>query len=964
MSLRSARVGDAISSGFDGRAAYIAPVDPTHRTVTFVFTDIEGSTRLLRRIHDAYASLLSDHHAILDRCFTPHGGSRLSTEGDGGFFAFPSPIDAATATVAAQEEMEKHPWPNGERVRVRMGIHTGDATPTAGGGYVGLTVHLAARITALGHGGQVLISDAARRLIAEDPPGIGFLDLGLNSVADFPDPVRIHQVHGSDVASFPPFHSSPEQPLPSTMGRLVGRDHELSSLVDLVESHRLVTLLGPGGIGKTRLVIEAARRLRSHGSLVHFVDLTGVVSSERLPSAVLSAVGVTQEPSIAPTFQVASALGRRNAVLVLDNCEHLMPEVGRFVSELLTTDQGARVLATSRTPLTVPEERLFDLEPLSASDDEVNPAVELFVDRLGNAAPDFQLDAVTLPRVRSIVRRLDGLPLAIELAASMVRVLPLEELDSVLATRLDVLQGGAGRPDRHRSLTAALRWSVESLDDETRHAFASLGVMSGPFSVDDLLAVAGVGRTEAIQLATRLVDQSLLKRAVVNGRPLLRMLETIRWHALELLAEIGGVSSARDRHLSHFREVSVEARSGMRSHAAATTLARLWPRRPNLLSAFDRALVTGEFEAAVEIVEGLVDAWALRAAATEARINTTRLLEALTDAAPELRLRAAFARLEVWQSQGVGVAVERSLAALADDLARQVGNDGLRIRSRIWMMAAGAIPMEDPVALIGELERIGDPRALAYGMDTLGWMLWWEDRRSEAANIFQRLRRLSFEAGDPLGTLDGVAGVMATATTTAEFAEGARYADEVAQLVKDLGCEWWVGFQLQWEAARSRTQVHYEEAAQWLARAYRVAHDTGTVSQIAFVTAHQAIVALAAGDPATAYAKTREFAGAHSQASGDPFNPFALEIAAAVALEWGFDEEAAQLCGAAAEWRRPGGLHELGMPMPPWDIERHEAVVAGVRSSLEPDRFEIAWREGAAMPPEVALKLALGLRFP
>lgn len=940
-------------------------MDPTHRTVTFVFTDIEGSTRLLRRIHDAYADLLAEHHGILDRCFAAHRGTRLSAEGDGGFFVFPSPMDAAAATVAAQEEMDQHAWPNGERVRVRMGIHTGDATPTADGGYVGLTVHLAARITALGHGGQVLISDAARSLIAEVPPGIGFLDLGLHSVADFPDPVRIHQVHGSDVTSFPPFHTAFEQPLPSTMGRLVGREHELSSLVDLVESHRLVTLLGPGGIGKTRLVVEAARRLRSHGSPVHFVDLTGVASGERFPSAVLSAVGVTQEPNIAPTIQVASALGRRNAILVLDNCEHLMPDVGRFVSEVLTTDPGARVVATSRTPLAVPDERLFDLEPLAASDDEdANPAVELFVDRLGNAAPDFQLDVVTLPHVRSIVRRLDGLPLAIELAASMVRVLPLEELDSVLATRLDVLQGGAGRPDRHRSLTAALRWSVESLDDETRRAFASLGVMSGPFSVDDLPAVAGVGRTEAIQIATRLADQSLIKRAVVNGRPSLRMLETIRWHALELLAEMGGLTAARDRHLSRFREVSLEARRGMRSHAATTTLARLWPRRPNLLAALDHALVTGEFEAAVEIVEGLVDAWALKAAATEARIITTRLLDALTHAPGELRLRAAFARLEVWQSQGVGVAVERSLAALADELARQVGDDGLRIRSRIWMMSAGAIPMEDPGALIGELERIDDPRALAYGMDTLGWMLWWEDRRSEAADIFHRLRRLSVEAGDPLGTLDGVSGVMATATSTEEFAEGARYADEVAALVKDLGCEWWVAYQLQWEAARSRTQVHYEEAAQWLARAYRVAHDSGTVGQIGFVTAHQAIVALAAGDPATAYAKTREFAEAHHQASGDPFNPFVLEIAAAVALAWGFHEESAQLCGAAAEWRRPGGLHELGMPMPPWDIERHEALVASIRSSMKPDRFEAAWRQGADMPPEVALKIALGFKSP
>ena len=851
-------------------------------------------------------------------------------------------------------------------MRVRMGIHTGDAARTGDGGYVGLAVHLAARITALGHGGQILVSDTARRLVGDGLDGVSFLDLGLHTLADFPDPVRIHQVQGPDAEFFAPLQSAVERPLPATAGRLFGRDDEIPALVDLIDSHRLVTVLGPGGTGKTRLVIEAARRLRSHGVPVHFVDLTGVASVELMPSYVGAVVGAAQDPDVSPVRQIATTLGGSSAILAVDNCEHLMPEVARFVVGVLEAHAGARILATSRSPLAVPGERLFDLAPLVVvtASEGASPAVALFVDRATDVVPEFTLDDTTLPHVQAIVTRLDGLPLAIELAVSMLRVLPIEELASVLAHRLDLLEGGAARPDRHRSLAAALRWNVESLDERTRRAFMALGVMTGPFSIDDLGGVVGVGSMEAIQIASRLAEYSLVTRTVSDGRSLLGMLETIRWHALELLGPEAEESAARDRHLARFLDVALEARTNLRTPEAATTLGWLWPRRSNVLAAIDHAIAIGRLEEAVTLVEGLVDAWAVRAAGREARIATTKVLDAVSSESPELELRAIFARLEVWQSPGIGIAVERRLAERAFALARESGDRGSRLRTRIWMIEAGVLPAVEPRELMEELERVDDPRVQAYGLDAIGWMLWWQDRQKEAADTFRRLRRISIAAGDPIGTLDATAGVIATARTPEEFAEAARLVDETSETVQRLRCGWWEGFHLQYEASHSRRIGQLGESAEWLARAYRAARERGTINQVAFVTADQAVVAWSRGDIGTMYAKLLEFAEASAQVSDIPFNPFVLEMAAGVAVGWDQKETAARLCGAAEAWRLPGGLTGTGMPLPAWDEDRHRDVLLRIESALPGGVVRDLKAEGAALSPSEALEIALTLRPP
>lgn len=937
----------------------MAPGLPTG-TPTFVFTDIEGSTRLLRDLHDDYATVLSDHHAILDDCLGAEGGVRLSDEGDGSFFVFGSAASAIRAALDAQDAMAARPWPGGVEVRVRIGMHTGEAKLTGEGRYVGLSVHLAARVAALAHGGQTVVSEASHAVAAPVLDGIGFLDLGRHRLAGFPDPVVVLQPYRGVPHRFPPLRSLLDVDLPATVGTLFGREREVSLLASLLGSHRLVTILGPGGTGKTRLGIEVGRALLGDGVPCHFVDLTAIQSSDLLPSLTGSVLGISEDPGVDPLSRIASAVGRAQGVLLLDNCEHLLPGVSAFARRLLEADERARMLTTSRSPLGLPGERIFDLGPLDLAGQGASPspAVSLFAERAAAVAPEFRLDGTTLPAVVEIAGRLDGMPLALELAASMSRLLPVAELARMLGERMDFLEGGSGVPDRHRSLAAVLEGSVAALDPSVRDAFEWAGAMNGPFRVDDLAAVAGLDAYRAVAAAASLVDHSLLRREVHPTGPLLSMLETIRWFAREELERSGRQEEAKRRHLDRFCEHARGARTGLRTPSGPSVLDRLWIVRPNLLFALDHALESGDGANAMTVVEGLVDAWSVRSAAREAGVTIDRVAGCISVDDPETRLRALLAKLEIRQAHGVGVHPDPAVAGEALRLARGLGDSAAGLRASVWVAAAGLRPVESALQDLVALERGDDHRAAVFATEAIGWMLWWLGRMSEATRLFGRLYDRARESGDPIALLDASLGIISTAPHVSQMEDVQDIADAGSELAESLGAGWWEGVHLQWMAEHSRRLGHLEESSEWLNRAYRSAVESGTDDQVAFATANQATLAYDLGDLATAYGKTIEFAetfGHH-----DRFNPFVPEMAAAVAVRWGRFAVAAQLLGAAEAWRKPGGLTSEGMPMPEWDEPRHRAVVAELRTVLGPTA-DLLWSEGAGMPPDEVMRLVHGL---
>jgi len=517
--------------------------------VTFLFTDVEGSTSLLHRLGpEPYAEALAEHRRVIRAACDAHGGVEVDTQGDSLFVAFGRARDAIAAARDAQEGLTGGP------IRVRMGIHTGEPLLTDSG-YAGMDVHRAARVAAAGHGGQVLVSQSTRDLVES----ADLRDLGEHRLKDLTRPERIYQL-GHE--SFSPLKTLNRMNLPLAANPLVGRREEQLELTDLLRRCRLVTITGPGGTGKTRLALQIAAELaEDFPDGVFFVPLAALSDPQLVLPATTQALGLSDgDPTLA----------RRRALVVLDNFEHLTgaaPEVAR----LLAGAPELKLLVTSRAPLHLTMESEYALDPLP-----LDAAVELFLDR----ARAVRRRAEPSAAVEEICRRLDGLPLALELAAARLKLLDPPSLLARLDARLPLLtHGAADLPERHRTLEATIAWSYDLLDAEAQAAFARLSVFAGTFDVDAAEAVVGA---DLDALAT-LVDASLL-RPVGSDRFLL--LETIREFARNRLAS-ADAESLPDRHASYYVGVAERAAPELSGPRAGDLLLRLDADQGNLRAALD-----------------------------------------------------------------------------------------------------------------------------------------------------------------------------------------------------------------------------------------------------------------------------------------------------------------------------------------------------------------------------------------
>jgi predicted ATPase/class 3 adenylate cyclase len=509
--------------------------------VTFVFTDIEGSTRLLRRLGDRYAAVLDRHRALLRRSWSAYGGTEVSTEGDGCFVAFPSAAAAVTACAEAQRLLHEESWEGGEPVLVRMGIHCGLASPR-GGDYVALAVHQAARVASAARGGQVLVSDDAA-IEAGVLPDLTLEPAGRYRLRDFDAPVVLHRLRGPGL----PEHPGAVRALPAEGHNLVrpptafiGRGADVALVREHLTEGCLVTLVGPGGIGKTRLATEVGIRVAAAWTDgVWMVDLTAAEDDpELIAEAVADTLGVPPSPSGHRWSEVLAHLAQRHVLLVLDNCEHVLAPCAALVADLLAGCPRLGVLATSRERLEVVGECLVRLAPLPGGDDEASagrsPAVQLFLDRVRRMRPDLPVDDVTVATAATICRRLDGLPLAIEIAAAQARHLSLPELLAGLEQRaLHLRVADRAIPLRHRTLQDVLDWSYRLLSPAEKDALRHLSVFGGSFSLDAAVVALG-DETDGPELVWSLVDKSLAVADLTANQTRYRLLETVRTYAASL----------------------------------------------------------------------------------------------------------------------------------------------------------------------------------------------------------------------------------------------------------------------------------------------------------------------------------------------------------------------------------------------------------------------------------------------
>ena len=663
-------------------------------TVTFLFTDVEGSTRLLRALGpERYRSALEDHRRIVRQAVAAHGGQEVDTQGDAFFIAFHRVQDAVAAATDIQHELAAHPWPDRLDVRVRMGIHTTEALP-ADDGYVGVGVHTGARIAAAAHGGQVLLSQASAELAGEEH-GIRLIDLGAHRLKDLSAPQRLHQLVIEGLPDrFPSprtLVAGPPSNLPPQMTALVGRDREVREVVDLSrrDGVRLVTLTGAGGAGKTRLALAAAAELLDEfEDGVFFIPLESVSDAE----LVLPAIGQALSVSEAAGQSLSAFLGPKRMLLIIDNLEQVIGAASAL-AQLLREAPGVRAIVTSREALRVAAEQIYPVDPLAPSE-----AIALFAERAAAIQPGFAVTDANADAVGELCRRLEGLPLAVELAAARVSMLGPEAILARLDQRLTLLTGGSrDQPARLQTIRNTLQWSHDLLGDPERRLFADLSVFVGGFTLD---AAEAVGDTD-LDLLRSLVDKSLVQRRVDR----FLMLETVREFAAEQLQASGDVEAVKGRHATFFEKLATRAHDvRLRRQAVADELEA---DHDNLRAALEWSSVADAARYA-RLAGQLGWFWHVHSHFAEGRARVEDALARTPPDGGEVRARLLSAAVELAAWHGDVVAAERFGA---DALAawRALGRDdeaALALHDLGWghffaggHLALGRRHMEDSLAL-------------------------------------------------------------------------------------------------------------------------------------------------------------------------------------------------------------------------------------------------------------------------
>jgi predicted ATPase/class 3 adenylate cyclase len=654
-------------------------------TVTLLFTDIEGSTRLWESQPEAMQAALVRHDLLVRSAVEAAGGYVFKTVGDAFCVAFPTAISALDGAVGAQHALAGERWPERTAIKARMALHSGVCSERDGD-YFGPTVNRVARLEAIAHGGQLLLSGAAVALLGDDrPDGVTLRDMGEHSLKDLAAGERVFQAVISGLPdTFPPLRSLGniefQHNLPRYATSFVGRETELREVQELIEGGRLLTLVGTGGSGKTRLAVQAAAELLDGaGDGVWLVELASVSEPAQVATKIASMVGIGLVEGRTVEDTLLDALESRGLLLVLDNCEHVIDAVAQWADAVLSRCPRVALLATSREPLGVAGEQVFRLPPLPSPAADVDfetiaasEAVGLFVERAHAQRRDFDLTPENAGAVAAVCRRLDGLPLAIELAAATVRMFTVAEIASRLDERFLLLSGGGRRSGstRHQTLRSVIDWSYDLLDEPQRRAFARLGVFTGGWTLEAAEAVcanpadASVSTT-ALMLA--LVDKSLVETIPLDGASRYDMLETIRAYASEVLSAGGDeeVDAARRAHLRYYVDLAERAAPHLTQKEAVEWFDRLDADSANLHA----ALAFGarrDVEAGLRLAVALDGHWRRRGE-TPTIVDHVRTL---VDAAPNATSRllpdclATVARLE-WMVGNLDAALARIEQAIA-----------------------------------------------------------------------------------------------------------------------------------------------------------------------------------------------------------------------------------------------------------------------------------------------------------
>ena len=914
-------------------------------TVTFLFTDIEGSTPLWEREPKQMRAALERHHSILQQSIVAHGGRVYKIVGDAFQAAFDVSGQAILAALAAQRALAAEVWPTSAPLRVRIGLHVGHALAHGTDYATTHTLNRVARIMSAGHGGQILLSEAVAELIRDDlPAGIRLRDMGKHHLKGLTQLEHLFQVIAPDLpARFPPLNSldAASNNLPVQLTTFIGRKRELAEAKRLLASARMLTLIGPGGTGKTRLALQAgADLLASFADGVWMVELAPLADPALMEQTVAYVLGLREAPGQPLIDLIAEYLQSRSLLLILDNCEHLVEACAQLADHLLRACPQLKIIASSREALGIAGETVYRVPSLSLpkSDAAISTlmqceSVQLFMERARAAQPHFTLTDVNASSVAQICLRLDGIPLALELAAARVKMFSAEQIASRLDDRFRLLTGGSRTAlPRQQTLRALIDWSYSLLTEPERILFRRLSVFIGGWpleAAEQVCAGKGVEQLDVLDLLSRLVDKSLVITEDTAHGVRYRYLEMIRQYAREKLLESNEVEAIRDQHLTFYLQFAESGDQGLRSPRQAEWGCRLEEEHDNLRAALEWGLPRNP-DSALSIAGALPNFWAPGGYAVEGH----------------RWIRQALARVE-------------ALPPLAGDAARQRMAAQARARSGVAILIisqgdnqSGASSAEESVALYRQLE---DRRGLAFALLLLAMAREFLGEGVRAETLLHESIALARSENDAVvaaWALSNLARV--TASVRGDFEAARHDAEESIRISREAGLHWQAAVAVQMLGTIAVYRHDYVEARARFEEVIPLLQELGARFNVTLAKSDLAHLERNHGNLRRALELYRETIVAFEAVGQRGAVAHQLECFAFIASAQEKFERAARLLAAAEILREKAGI-----PMTPHERPEYDKQVSGVHDGMDESAFAAAWSAGRAMTMKQAIDYAV-----
>jgi predicted ATPase/class 3 adenylate cyclase len=904
-------------------------------TVTFLFTDIEGSTKLAQQYPDEMPALLARHNQILHQVIEAHNGYVFQIVGDSFSAAFHSASDALNAALEVQRHLYSESW-SPAPIKVRMGIHTGAAQLNDEKQYSGYaTLALTQRIMTAGHGGQILLSQTAHDLTRDKVPAqVQFIDMGERSLKDVVRPEHLYQLVVPDLPSeFAPLNTleSFNHNLPAQLTSFIGREKEMDEIKNLIAAQRIVTLIGSGGAGKTRLSLRVgAECLDQFSGGIWFVELAPVTNPALVPQTLLSIFNLREDGHRTALEVLINSLRPKTLLLILDNCEHLIEACAQISEDLLHSCPKLKILASSREALGIAGEVPYRVPSLVIPDPDHLPPLEklsdvdsirLFMERAMTAKSDFKLTKDNASFVAQICSRLDGIPLAIELAAARVKMLSPEQIASRLDDCFRLLTGGSRTAlPRQQTLRALIDWSYSLLSEQEKTLFRRLAVFVGGWTLEAAESVCGV---DVLDLLTKLVDKSLVFSEESRGEIRYRRLETIRQYSREKFFETDEVETIRDRHLAFYVKYTENAEEHLQGRARVTWIHRLEGEQDNLRSAMDWGLGRNQ-ELAFRIAASLLLFWTTGGFSTEGFRWIQQALEHMekTGARAQPSLHA----------KGLG-----GLASLYISLG-----DNLNGKRAAEESVAIYRQSQDKSGLASALVILANP------LEFLGERLQAEAALMESIAI-ARSEKNAFVLSSGLNNMTRIALDLHGDIEAAE-----RYANEAIRVSQEAGVEWTVSVAYEMKGIIALHRKDYDEARALIEKAINAYQETGARFNVIIAKSGLAHMERELGNYAIALDIYRETIVAFRDMGQTGAVAHQLECFGFIALTQNQNERALKLIAAANALREKGGT-----PMTPDEQVYFDEQLKVLREKMDKIKFDSIWSNSRALTMEQAIELAL-----